>query len=181
MGLDMYLKANKYVGGWNHNTDKEYKPLCDIMGISPTEDSPSFDVFCTVGYWRKANAIHNWFVKNVQEGNDDCGDYFVSRENLQLLKEDCEKVLNSIETVNDKIPNGTTYHFDGRVEERFVDGEVIAQPGLASKILPTASGFFFGDTGYNSYYIQDLKDTISIIDKVMTLGDDWSFYYHSSW
>ena len=26
-----------------------------------------------VGYWRKANAIHGWFVRNVQNGKDDCG------------------------------------------------------------------------------------------------------------
>ena len=25
-----------------------------------------------VGYWRKANQIHNWFVENVQDGEDDC-------------------------------------------------------------------------------------------------------------
>ena len=25
-----------------------------------------------VGYWRKQNAIHNWFVENVQDGIDDC-------------------------------------------------------------------------------------------------------------
>jgi hypothetical protein len=24
-----------------------------------------------VGYWRKANAIHRWFVEHVQDGNDD--------------------------------------------------------------------------------------------------------------
>ena len=28
-------------------------------------------------YWRKANAIHGWFVKNAQQGIDDCRTYSV--------------------------------------------------------------------------------------------------------
>jgi hypothetical protein len=39
-------------------------------------------------YWRKANQIHNWMVKNVQDNNDDCGLYEVSlRQILDLHKE----------------------------------------------------------------------------------------------
>ena len=39
-------------------------------------------------YWRKANQIHNWMVKNVQNNNDDCGLYEVSLEQiLDLHKE----------------------------------------------------------------------------------------------
>lgn len=33
-----------------------------------------------VGYWRKANAIHAWFVKNVQGGVDNCQSHEVSKE-----------------------------------------------------------------------------------------------------
>lgn len=38
-----------------------------------------------VGYWRKANAIHQWFVDNVQNGEDDCREYIVSKEALHKL------------------------------------------------------------------------------------------------
>lgn len=41
-----------------------------------------------VGYWRKANAIHKWFVDNIQDGEDDCGYYEVAPEYL----EDCEDI-----------------------------------------------------------------------------------------
>ena len=45
-----------------------------------------------MGYWRKANAVHNWFVDNVQDGNDGCKHYWVSKEDLQKLldKEDTQ-------------------------------------------------------------------------------------------
>ena len=36
-------------------------------------------------YWRKANQIHKWFVDNIQNGVDDCGEYYVSKENLEAL------------------------------------------------------------------------------------------------
>lgn len=42
-----------------------------------------------VGYWRKANHIHNWFVENVQDGEDDC------RYHGEVTKEDLEELLVS--------------------------------------------------------------------------------------
>ena len=46
-----------------------------------------------IGYWRKANQIHNWFVNNVQNGNDNCGTYYVGVEQLEELSENCKAVL----------------------------------------------------------------------------------------
>ena len=44
-------------------------------------------------YWRKANQIHRWFVQNVQNGEDDCGEYCVTREQLEELLQTCTQVL----------------------------------------------------------------------------------------
>lgn len=46
-----------------------------------------------IGYWRKANAIHRWFVENVQNGEDDCRDYFVTKEQLTELLNLVNQVL----------------------------------------------------------------------------------------
>lgn len=43
--------------------------------------------------WRKAQAIHNWFVTNVQNSNDNCDTQQVSVEKLNFLNELCEKIL----------------------------------------------------------------------------------------
>lgn len=45
-----------------------------------------------VGYWRKANAIHDWFVRNVQGGVDECDPFDVTREHLAKLLDDCKRV-----------------------------------------------------------------------------------------
>ncbi len=45
-----------------------------------------------LGYWRKANAVHNWFVENCQDGIDDCNRYFVTKEQIKELLSICEKI-----------------------------------------------------------------------------------------
>ncbi len=36
-----------------------------------------------VAYWRKNNAVHKWFVDNLNNGEDDCQEYYVPRGHLQ--------------------------------------------------------------------------------------------------
>lgn len=186
MGLDMYLYASEYIGGWKHSSGedkKKFKAIAKTTGLKPTGESPSFTVRATVGYWRKANAIHNWFVQNVQNGKDDCQESHVTREQLGELRELCKQVLDSVETVEGELPNGTSYYPDGRVVEHKVPGAVVAQPGLAAAILPSKAGFFFGNTEYNEYYLDDLRDTVTIVDRVLSDKslEGCDFYYKSSW
>jgi len=44
-------------------------------------------------YWRKANQIHSWFVKNVQDGVDECREHRVSVEQLKELLGTCQMAL----------------------------------------------------------------------------------------
>lgn len=92
MGLDMYLNAKRYL--WhteNELADKvaEAFPELKVRRVK--------EVIVEVMYWRKANAIHKWFVDNVQDGNDDCGDYYVSREQLADLRDLIVDVLETKE------------------------------------------------------------------------------------
>ena len=63
----------------------------DMMLIRKTDD----DTYEEVGYWRKANAIHGWFVRNVQNNVDDCGRYLVTKDNLRSLLMACELVIHN--------------------------------------------------------------------------------------
>ncbi len=100
MGLDMYLRASKYVGGWRHSTDgerNEYERMVELFGMTDYVDdgSPSIDVSFTVGYWRKANQIHSWFVRECQKGVDDCRATHVSIAELKDLQAMCLRVMAS--------------------------------------------------------------------------------------
>ena len=136
-----------------------------------------------VGYWRKANSIHNWFVDHVQDGEDDC-DYHqeVTKGVLEDLLSTCEKVLASCEMVSGKIKNGYSYEC-GKKVSNMVDGKYIYDDSVAQELLPTTSGFFFGSTDYDEYYVQDIQETIDIITRVLETTDfeKEMVYYVSSW
>lgn len=96
MGLDMYLEARTFVPKINWNeSDKvekminnvEYNSIIESSKIGDicAKDSVGLSVGVTAIYWRKANAIHGWFVNNVQDGTDDCGEYYVSHDKLRSL------------------------------------------------------------------------------------------------
>lgn len=124
-----------------------------------------------VGYWRKANEIHKWFVENVQDGEDDCGYYIVNKEQLRELKDTCQKVLNSLDDNDMSIVKNE----DGFEVEQYNNIR------LAEELLPTQEGFFFGGTNYTKYYKQDLEDTIQICNECDYIADDFEILYHSSW
>ena len=176
MGLDMYLSAHKYVGGWDHSKPEEKAAYATIMktaglGEFRCDGSPGITVEVKVAYWRKANQIHAWFVKNVQNGVDDCKGHYVTREQLEELVAVCQRVLDGSEMVTGPVVTSTVYnaeHPDGKDETR--EGEVFADDRLARELLPTQSGFFFGSTEYNEFYKQDLEDTVEQLRRVLDDG-----------
>ena len=111
MGLDMYLSARKHIAktDWNkmdHDSDTKYSDatlpqwdnVIEAAGMNDLVDRESIyglDVSVNVAYWRKANQIHNWFVTNVQRDEDDCGEYYVSREKLSQLLRDCTLAITN--------------------------------------------------------------------------------------
>lgn len=187
MGLDMYLHASKYVSGYDFRPEEDrnqYERLIELFDMREfvDPDTPSARFEFTVGYWRKANAIHQWFVENVQGGRDECQPAYVSREVLVELREVCLNVLASSELVPGTVHNGTIYsaeHPEGAVQ--LIPGQIVADPRVAHSCLPTAEGFFFGSTDYDEGYWQDIRTTVEIIDRCLSLPGEWDFEYQSSW
>ena len=132
--------------------------------------------------WRKANQIHNWFVENVQDGKDDCGCYEVTKEQLETLLELCMKVKLASKLVKGKVKNGYTFK-DGKEVPIMEDGEYIEDPTVAEELLPSQSGFFFGSTEYDQWYMYDIDFTIEKILEVLrtTDFDNEIVFYSSSW
>ena len=54
------------------------------------------------------------------------------------------------------------------------------QPAVAEAILPTASGFFFGGTEYDEWYMQGIDNTIEILNEALA-DENGEYYYSSSW
>jgi hypothetical protein len=181
MGLDMYLAATLYLSNWDHNSpDLRFAEVVKAIGLTPTEASPSINLEITIGYWRKANAIHNWFVTHVAGGEDNCEPIDVSRKQLQTLRDLCQQVLDTAETKEGQIHAGTSWDASGQ-KEHYTPGIVITNPKEVAELLPTTSGFFFGSTDYDEGYLEDLRHTIEIIDHALSLDKEYDFQYRASW
>ena len=182
MGLDQYLTAEVYVGAkWvNVKTksivvSKRYKAEFrdgekdDFKEVNKFPTSNISSINYDVGYWRKVNWIHKWFVDNVQGGNDDCGNYEVSSELLDELYSICETILKKFDGVKN-------------------DKDKLELIDYINDKLPPQSGFFFGSTELKDdveldYYRESLYDTMKFIriakKYIEKFGAD--IYYQSSW
>ena len=161
MGLDMYLDKRTSVRNWSHQTkDERYSVSVKRGGkrLDKIQTKRITHVIEEIGYWRKFNALHRWFVENVQEGKDDCKQYWVSQKALTDLLEVLKKVAAS----------------RNRLVENLTDTDT------AETNLPTVGGFFFGDTDYNEYYYDQVESTIEIIEEAVK-DTDADYYYSSSW
>lgn len=60
--------------------------------------------FVEIGYWRKSNQIHKWFVDNIQGGVDNCATYYCDKEQLIKLKILCQQVLDDPKQAEELLP-----------------------------------------------------------------------------
>lgn len=167
MGLDMYLNRRYHI--WSCNINPEDFTLTGNMPFNQHECKTleTANIHCItyeIGYWRKANHIHKWFVDNVQHNTDDCAEYTVDKNQLEDLLALCKKALQIKEA------NGLTQE---QKEEQL------------EKLLPTQEGFFFGDTTYSDYYFETINDTIELLESEMQ-SKYWNdsnvdYTYQSSW
>ena len=171
MGLDMYLTISEYVSKTTRDESRPDSPKSNPLYEQLVNRRPSWvckdsyrgiSVEYPAGQWRKANGIHNWFVQNVQDDRDECQKSYVSAEQLRELRDACEQVLWT--------------QGDSRVGVQ----EKAEEVGLAPK-----AGFFFGSTDYDEYYMEDLRYTVKLINRMEAAGvfdNAWvDIYYQASW
>jgi len=151
----MYLTAERLVSGYDYNKDENFDKLLELMNLSKDDVGESASVSLEVGYWRKANAIHSWFVQNVQDGVDQCQRSYVTREQLEELRDECVAAL-------------AAYNAGEKIE--------------AENVLAPTTGFFFGSTEIDDWYKKDLEKTIKIVEKCLSdKFKAYSFFYQASW
>ena len=150
MGLDMYLHAELFIY-FNSDLEKKINEVVKDMNIPGLGDMNVKRIQCEAIYWRKANAIHSWFVTNVQNGNDDCGHYHVELNKLAELSILCRQALA-----------------DKKNAERIL----MPQDGFffgSTKI----DEYYFQDLEHTASSIEKILARSGI--------DQWDFKYHSSW
>jgi len=117
MGLDMYLEKRTDVRRWNFQKEEEqFEVVVKKGGVTYPKINPKnvTTIVEEVGYWRKANQIHRWFVENVQDNVDNCGEYFVPKSSLEKLLELCLAVKLNPEQAETLLPTGSGFFFGGK-------------------------------------------------------------------
>lgn len=110
MGLDMYLNANKYLSGFADEDTPLQKAIAELIG-TPSMVKQIRSVTIEAAYWRKENAIHKWFVDTVQDGEDNCASYYVSRNQLIELRDLCAQVLADHNLAEKLLPTQSGFFF----------------------------------------------------------------------
>ena len=114
MGLDMYLTKELYVSRENRKNI-----AVAIDGVRADRIVGIVEEAIT---WRKTNAIHRWFVENVQDGRDDCHKYFVSIPQLKILLDTIEEVLQDKDKADVLLPTQPGFFFgDTEYDESYFD------------------------------------------------------------
>lgn len=176
MGLDMYLcrKETADVDVAKLRLVRKGKASAFVLD-KPAEQKEE------IGYWRKANQIHQWFVTNVQRGLDDCEEYVVETHQLVRLLQTVNEVIAACKLVPGKVVASYTFGGDGQRVENLQDGKVIKDSSVAERLLPTHEGFFFGPTDYDEWYLENLVSTKKILTAALKSAKGGQFTYQSSW
>lgn len=171
MGLDMYLAVESTMAKedliaflekegltryWDWGgQEKRLETLGNYADGAEDEDA-----YPVIAYWRKANAIHAWIVRNKAGGVDDCRQVPMDRESLTKLLDVCLSVLDA-----------------GKTDEAL-------EYAAAEFDLEPQSGFFFGSTEIDEWYRRDLEDTCQQLEKILAVKswpDNVALFYLASW
>lgn len=166
MGLDMYLfkagkveniEANDYHNLYYRVMDLDVKkydnnpmsiPLdlfedfsltSEILKNIKISDAGYFSLMDQVGYWRKANHIHKWFVENVQNGEDNCKSFYVTKEKMIQLVKTCEMVLEDFLKAPELLPTEKGFFFGGTEYDFYYLQDVNDTFDMLKEILKTTN------------------------------------------
>ena len=181
MGLDMYLSKKTYVKQWSHiEPEKQFEVEVKRGGetFNKIKKERVSEVVEQVGYWRKFNALHNWFVNECGDGEDNCQEIYIDEKLPELLE-----TLQKVKEVYEKSPKKKVQVKNGysNGEETFYEVEVPEDTDTLDELFPTASGFFFGGTEYDEYYIEQVNETIEMIEGLLKEDENGDYYYQASW
>lgn len=136
MGLDMYLYAKKFV------SNAEYLQQGDAFDIIASKVNATafikdhLFVEGQVAYWRKANAIHNWFI-NLHDSEDDGSPIGLGKDNLEELQRVCAEVISNPKLAEELLPTASGFFFGSTEYDEWYFGSVQETHDMIDTILKT--------------------------------------------
>lgn len=153
MGLDMYFTAKRYLWDFGDSNDKSIASAI-AKQFPEIGDKRVKQVEVEWMYWRKANAIHKWFVDTLQDGVDECQETYVDPKDLYSLRDICRQVLADNSLAETMLPAQSGFFFG----------------------VTDYDEWYFKDVEDTLKFLDELLDKF---EKGYLKG--WDFYYQSSW
>jgi len=139
MGLDMYLYKKTYVKQWEHIKDDKQFHVTVKRGKTPyTAIKKERVCYITeeVGYWRKFNALHQWFVENCQDGIDDCSkESYVSKEQIEEILDILKQINEDHSLAEELLPSQDGFFFGNTDYDEYYFQDVENTIKLISELL----------------------------------------------
>lgn len=140
MGLDMYLTLTKSEYESRFDTEPSGMYPEEMAGFEKMIARRNFASMerrtsCQVAYWRKANAVHGWIVRNCACGVDDCRPVDMSDDMLRKLKGDCEAVLGDHSLAKELLPTMDGPFFGDMEYDEWYFGQLRYTRDIVGEIL----------------------------------------------
>ena len=157
MGLDMYLYVEEYVSrkDWKVDRDKDNQAFKDIVSALELGDIVEEDSWTGLTV---QIPVGYWRKANAIHGwivNEFAGG-----------EDNCQQIY---------IPRV------GMEQLRDLCHQVITGDTDPNEALPPQSGFFFGSTNIDEWYMQDIKYTYDLLTRLLSNEKIDSFIYQASW
>jgi len=146
MGLDMYMTKETNVKNWDWDKKREKIKVTVTKGKKPhPEIKPSRVEEITEGIitWRKANAIHQWFVENVQGGKDECQKTEIDMDDLKKLLEILREISKDHLKAPNLLPTTTGFFFGGEEYDDYYFEEVEETMKILEEVVKEETGKFY--------------------------------------
>lgn len=172
MGLDIFLfranrrglakkqarmeEINKEESALYHLEKEEFvKPENQAKLDALKQEWEEIYPYVEVAYFRKVNLLVRYF-----NYKDNCSNQELSKEKIESLVKDCQKVLD--------------------LHQKYQDEDITDK---LEELLATTSGPFFGGTDYDDWYFKDVEDVLTQFKKILatTKWKSEKIYLHCWW
>lgn len=90
--------------------------------------------------------ITKWFVNNVQEGNDDCKEYYVSDEQIKELHDLCIEVINNPQKAEELLPTHAGLFFGSYEYDEYYMKDLQHTIGILEPLLNCDDAIYYSSS-----------------------------------
>lgn len=171
-----YLKEKRPVAGWTRGNDDEYRAFSRYDAERGVPDETNYPED----------------IKNLAEYiyNDNFKSSYISEDGMRQYQIGYFRKFNALHSyIVDNLADGVDECQEIEITKdnlyTLLDTlvRVDNNKDLADSELPTADGFFFGNTNYDEWYFSDVKDAIEMCELFLTKidFDKYKLIYRASW